>query len=125
MKRDWDTIRTILTKLEDSTSSNDILELSSFPLEEAEKISYHIELLLEANLIEGEMTPTLGSGPTSFYITRLTWYGHEFLDSINNDTIWKKTKKSFSNSGISMTFELVKTVATETAASALKSALGN
>ena len=51
--------------------------------------------------------------------------GHEFLDAINNDTIWEKTKKSFSKNGISMTFELVKTVATETAASVLKSALGN
>ena len=124
MKRDWDTIRKILTKLEESASS-DTLSLSNFPPEKAEEISYHIELLLEANLIEGEMTPTLGKGPTSFYITRLTWNGHEFLDAINNDTIWEKTKKSFSKNGISMTFELVKTVATETAASVLKSALGN
>ena len=113
MKRDWDTIRKILTKLEESASS-DTLRLSNFPPEKAEEISYHIELL-----------PTLGKGPTSFYITRLTWNGHEFLDAINNDTIWEKTKKSFSKNGISMTFELVKTVATETAASVLKSALGN
>ena len=125
MKRDWDTIREILTKLEENTSANHTLQLSDFPSEQAEKISYHAELLLEAGLVDGEMLKTLGGGPYDFFITRLTWYGHEFLDAINNDTVWEKTKKSFVSSGISMTFELVKSVATDAASSLVKSALGN
>lgn len=125
MKRDWDTIRKILTTLEDSTSTNSTLQLSDFPSDEEEKISYHAELLLEADLIDGEMTRTIGRGTNNFYITRLTWNGHEFLDAINNDTVWEKTKKSFATSGISMTFELVKSIATDTATSIVKSTLGN
>lgn len=125
MKRNWDTIREILTKLEESTIPNGTLQLSSFPTEQAAEILYHAELLLEAGLVDGEMTKTFGRGPHNFFITRLTWYGHEFLDSINNDTVWKKTKKSFASSGVSMTFELVKSVATDAAASLVKSALGN
>ena len=125
MKRDWDTIRNILTKLEDNTLPNSTLQLSNFPAEEAEKISYHAELLFEANLVDGEMIKTLGRGAHDFFITRLTWNGHEFLDAINNDTVWEKTKKSFATSGISMTVELVKSIATDTATSLIKSTLGN
>jgi hypothetical protein len=125
MKRDWDTIRKILTTLEDSTSTNSTLQLSDFLSDEEEKISYHTELLLEANLIDGEMIKTIGNGINNFCITRLTWNGHEFLDVINNDTVWRKTKKLFTTSGISMTFELVKSIATDTATSILKSTLGN
>ena len=125
MKRDWDTIRDILTKLENSTLPNNILQLSDFSSEEAEKISYHTELLFEANLVDGEMSKTLGRGVNDFFITRLTWNGHEFLDAINNDTVWEKTKKSFATSGISMTVELVKSIATDAATSLVKSTLGN
>ena len=71
------------------------------------------------------MEKTIGPEINGFYITRLTWYGHEFLDAINNDTVWEKTKKSFASSGVSMTFELVKSVATDAASSIVKSALGN
>ena len=125
MKRDWDTIRKILTKLEDSTLTNSTLQLSDFPSNEEEKISYHAELLLEADLVDGEMLKTLGRGTNNFFITRLTWNGHEFLDAINNDIVWEKTKKLFATSGISMTFELVKSIATDTATSIVKSTLGN
>ena len=124
MKRDWDTIREILTTLENNTSSNNI-QLSDFPSQEAENISYHVELLLEANLVDGEMDEILGREPSDFDISRLTWNGHEFLDSINNDTVWNKTKKSFASNGISMTIELIKSVAADATTSILKSSLGN
>ena len=125
MKRDWDTIREILTTLEDNTLPNNILQLSDFPSAQTANISYHAELLLEAGLVDGEMQKTIGRGAHGVFITRLTWHGHEFLDAINNDTVWEKTKKSFTNSGISMTFELIKSVATDTASSLVKSTLGN
>ena len=125
MKRNWDTIREILTKLEENTTPNRMLQLSSFSPEQEAEISYHAELLLEAGLVDGEMTKMCGRGPHNFSITRLTWHGHEFLDAINNDTVWEKTKKSFVASGVSMTFELIKSVATEAASSLIKSALGN
>jgi len=125
MKRDWDTIREILTTLEKTTTSCNTLQLSDFPSEQAESISYHTELLIEAGLIDGEMTKSMGRNVPEFLITRLTWNGHEFLDAINNDTVWEKTKKSFSKSGISMSFDLIKSVATDTATSLIKSTLGN
>jgi Hypothetical protein (DUF2513) len=42
----------------------------------------------------------------------LTWYGHELLDAIRNESIWNKTKSTFADKSDAMTFELVREVAT-------------
>jgi hypothetical protein len=123
MKRDWDTIREILAKLEGS-ESNRAFQLSSFPPDRAAEISYNMELLIEAGLVEGSMSKAIGPGTHNFLARRLTWSGHEFLDSIRSDAVWKKTKSSFISNGISMTFDLVKSVASEVAAAMIKTSMG-
>ncbi len=79
---------------------------------------------MEAGLINGEMTKTLGPGPYDFFAERLTWDGHEFLDAIRGDTIWQKTKNSFVSKGLSMTLDLVKSVAVDIASASVKSTIG-
>ena len=79
-----------------------------------------MELIFEAGLVDGKFEKSLNS--SSYYvINRLTWNGHEFLDSINNDNIWKKTKNSFISNGISMIFDLVETTAKKFIESAISS----
>lgn len=90
MTRDWDIIREILTKLEENSSPSNILQLSDFSSEQRESISYHSELLIEAGLVDGKMIKSMGRDILEFFITRLTWNGHEFLDTIKNETVWKK-----------------------------------
>ena len=124
MQRNWDTIREILSRLEEVTTEQGCLQLSNFPEEKRAEISYHMELLMEAGLVSGQMSKTIDPGPYDFLAIRLTWQGHEFLDTIRSDTVWQKTKKSFLSKGISMTFDLVKSVASDVAATYLKSTLG-
>lgn len=124
MKRNWDMIRDILTRLEEVINDEGCLNLSSFPQGRAPEISYHMELLMEAGLVKGQMSKEIGPGPHDFFAFRLTWQGHEFLDTIRSDTVWQNTKKSFLSQGISMTFDLVKSVASDIAASYLKSTIG-
>jgi len=83
-----------------------------------------MELLIEAGLVVGHVSRTLGAGPHDFLAYRLTWNGHEFLDKIQNESIWQKTKKVFANKGVDMTFDLIKSVATDAASSVLKGAIG-
>lgn len=45
MKRDWDTVREILMRLETKRTQEHSLRLSSFPEERRDDISYHVELL--------------------------------------------------------------------------------
>ena len=124
MKRNWDMIRDILTQLEEFSRMEGRFNLSRFPQDKRAEISYHMELLIEADLVNGQMLGEFGPGCDDFIVNRLTWQGHEFLDAIRNDTVWKETKISFLSQGISMTFDLVKSFASDVAASYLKSTIG-
>ncbi len=124
MKRNWDMIRDILTKLEEFSNEEGRFNLSRFSQDKHVEISYHMELLIEAGLVNGQMSEEFGPGPEDFFVNRLTWQGHEFLDAIRNDTVWQKTKKTFLSQGISMTFDLVKSFASDVAASYLKTTIG-
>lgn len=79
MKRNWDTIREILTRLEELPDTDQILRLGDFPPERAFEVSYHTELLIEAGLVEGQMSRTLDGGATQFMAQRLTWGGPRVL----------------------------------------------
>jgi hypothetical protein len=124
VKRNWDTIREILTRLEEINPMESHLELTSFSAERAAEISYHMELLIEAGLVEGQMTKYIGRKISAFFVSRLTWSGHEFLDAIRSNTVWEKTKKTIVSKGLALTFDLIKSVATDVAGSIIKSATG-
>jgi len=124
MERNWDTIREILLGLEEKRPDKHTLRLSDFPTNRAAEISYHVELLMEAGLIHGQMSKTLSPDPSDFMAIRLTWSGHELLDAIKSDTIWRKTKESFISKGVSMTFDLVKSVAIDISAAYIKGHIG-
>ncbi len=124
MKRNWDTIRELLTKVEECTLPAEMVRLSNFQKERAAEISYHMSLLIEVGLVKGQMVQTIGPEVKDFIAQRLTWQGHEFLDAIRSDTVWEKTKKIFLDKGVEMTFDLVRTIAKEAATAILKGALG-
>ncbi|TYK64171.1 DUF2513 domain-containing protein [Colwellia echini] len=118
MKRDWDVIREILIATE-SLEPNQSLTLSAFDADKAFNISYHVELLDEAGIIYASLSQELGRGPTQFHVHRLTWDGHEFLDSIKSKSTWDKTKSLISEKGGAMSFDVIKGVAVHIGKSAL------
>lgn len=99
--------------------------LSHFPSEREAEISYHMVLLIEAGLVLGKTVGGLNQPITDFQVQRLTWEGHEFLDSIRSDSVWVKTKKVFLDKGAEMTFDLVKTIAKDATVALMKGALGS
>ena len=118
MERNWDTIREILLEAE-SIKPEAAIVLSNFDPDRAYEVSYHAELLEEAGLVHATILKAMGSGPTQFHIYRLTWQGHELLDSIRNESIWSKTKSTIADKGGVMTFELIKSVAIDLAKTAM------
>lgn len=119
MKRNWDTIRELLIMVEACTLPVEIVRLGDFSEERAAEVSYHMTLLIDAKLVKGQMVKTIGPEVKDFIANKLTWNGHEFLDSIRSDTVWQKTKKLFVEQGVSMTFDLVKDGAKQVAAALL------
>ncbi|WP_026354001.1 DUF2513 domain-containing protein [Woodsholea maritima] len=91
MKRDDDLIRRILLEVEKSIDegSPPLMEIQGVSKEE---FSGHTRLLVDAGFVEASVYEVL-SGPSPFAIKRLTWRGHEFLDSTRSPDIWNKTKK--------------------------------
>ncbi len=124
MKRNWDTIRELLSKVEECTLPTERVRLGNFQKERASEISYHMALLIEAGLVNGQMDKTLGPEVKDFFAHKLTWAGHEFLDSIRSDTVWQKTKKMFAEQSLSMTFDLVKEGAKQVGMAILSAKIG-
>jgi hypothetical protein len=83
MKRDFELIRLILRDIE---SAPPLIRLKDFKYDgyDAPVITEHIELLIEARLVKGEVTRFIGGGGMPI-VMRLTWEGHEFLNGIEDD----------------------------------------
>ena len=90
MKRDMDLIRQILLRIEESPSAIDIVPMNNFQNHKTEEVQYQLYLLNQAGLIEAH---DASSGGGLVYMPfRLTWQGHEFIDSARDDDNWNKAK---------------------------------
>ncbi|ARG97496.1 DUF2513 domain-containing protein [Legionella micdadei] len=110
MKRNWDMIRDILLKVE-ALEPNALLTLDSFPLNEHNEVSYHLEILEEAGLLRGKIHKTPGGSPHNFHLIHLTWLGHDFLESIRSEAIWTEIKDRLSSKKIRLNIENIMAVA--------------
>lgn len=50
-------------------------------------------LIGEAGFVDGLEAHTIGTNGENWHRIRLTWQGHDFLDSVRNQETWAKTKK--------------------------------
>lgn len=111
MQRDWEIIRKILLKIEalpteDSTfTSNDLENVDS------SIVAYQMRLMLDAKLIEGGCRDAIGA--PFCHAFRLTWEGHEFLDTVRNDTVWNELKKQAKTKTIDLPIGIILTLAKE------------
>lgn len=93
MKRDPDLEREILLAIEeyDGTSRPGYADLSN--LEAATlQVNYQTRLLWEAGLIHAIDAETMTNRFATLPI-RLTMPGHEYLDTIRDEAVWRKTKE--------------------------------
>ncbi|WP_321871977.1 DUF2513 domain-containing protein [Paraburkholderia tropica] len=103
MKRDMDLIRELMLKLEAlPMRPGAILLLKGTAAElqmngySAEQIDYHLALTREAGLIDSPGGGPIGGG---IQFRRLTWAGHDFLDSVRSPDVWDRTKQAASTAG--------------------------
>lgn len=96
MKLDHDCIREILIWVEDNVQlghpryTDDLIDALKDNWGQNEVI-YCVAQLDEAGLLDGG---AIIQGPSISInsINKLTWNGHEYLDNIRDDKVWKKTK---------------------------------
>lgn len=109
MKRNWDIIRKILIKIEESPTEYSEIESNSIEGVDSETAAYHMRLMIESGLVIGSCRNSIAA--PRCYISRLTWDGHEFLDKIKRDTIWNKVKEQSMQRGIELSMEVIKQAA--------------
>jgi hypothetical protein len=100
MKRDMELVRALLF----NTEVEGQVDLSKWS--EGEQL-YHLDIMIEANLLKGTTRQSENGDIALAVIQRLTWDGHEFLDSVRSDTIWKKTKGELAKFGSSVSFSVL------------------
>jgi hypothetical protein len=105
MTRDWDLIRQILFAVEiaqadERISDNDIDGCTP------ENFHHNAILLTEAGFVHAMILQNL----ETTLIESLTWEGHEFLDSIRDDTTWDKIKTVAKEKSIALSFASIKAI---------------
>lgn len=113
MVRNWDTIRTILLKLEAAQTAHTALTLDQVDGIAPQEVGYHMMLLKEAGLIEANIlkSSTGDGGIATALARRLTFAGHEFLDQIRDPSLWGKIKSTVKEKGLDLTFDAIKAAA--------------
>ena len=109
MKRDMSLVRDILLAIEASDSDpDDTIELT-LEGRSHEELSYHVMLMHEAGLIVAiDFSSFDGHAWTP---QRLTWAGAEFLDSVRDPEVWRRTKAGAAKvggAGFNLVVELAK-----------------
>ncbi len=107
MKRDMDLARAILLAVEEKGGPDGGSEIDiGFPEKTPEEVSYHVQLLHEAGLLQA--TDYSSIGDYDWMPERLTWEGHEFLDAARNETLWNRAKSITLEKTGGLGFESVK-----------------
>ena len=113
MKRDMDLIRALLLEIEEEgrpTVGESQLHVD-WGCSDDERVDYHLSLLVEAELIIASVASNPDVRPVRrVWPHRLTWKGHEFVESVRDADTWKTTKDGALAVG-GWTFDLVKDLA--------------
>ncbi len=106
MKRDMELIRLILLNFEspDDLSIRDQVEANYT----TKVVNYQLVLLIEQKLLLGHYYEDKDGDVEEVHIERITWEGHDLLDSMRDPKVWKVAKDKVLAPGVSFTFELLK-----------------
>lgn len=108
MRRNFDLVREILIAIADQPAGSGNFSLA-FPGEyEDVLVLEHLELLIEAGLVDGVVSRSMDAGIGQASITRLTWAGQDFIAAIESDSNWSKVKAFLAESGKLLTIEAIK-----------------
>ena len=95
MKLDKDLVREILLALEaDDGDPREFKDIEP-PGWTPEQVAYTVCILAEGGLIEAT-----DSGGMDWRAQRLTYAGHEYVDTIRDGEVWRKTKEIASKAGV-------------------------
>ena len=96
MELDYDFVRQLLLHIEakaplQGLDGNDLYKFANDKNKDKEDLQYTIIKLVEGNLITANLR--YASNNLQIYSVNLAYQGHEYLNNIRDNKIWKNTKK--------------------------------
>ena len=112
MKRDLDLLRAILIKIESLEPSYGIMRLHTFHelCDDDVVLSLHIQLLRDTGFIEVTDSLYADDMVQDFLISRITFAGYDYLDTVRNESIWNEIKQKISTIGGSVSIDVIKSI---------------
>lgn len=108
MKRDMELIRKLLLFFE-AKESVDYVEVPPIEGYDDRTIKTHLVLMHDAGLLRCEPVRSSTSDRVIYVLPfELTWAGHDFLQTVRDDTVWKKAKEYVLKPGASWSFDILK-----------------
>ena len=98
MKLDKDLVREILLAIEANDKTPDSWINLAIESHTDDEVSYHVMQLHDAGFIVGKNLSS-DSG-FDWRPQRLTYHGHEFLDTIRDGEVWRRTKVGAEKAGV-------------------------
>lgn len=115
MKRDFELIRKLLIFFEEKESPAHV-EVPPIEGYDDGTIKTHLVLMHDAGLLRCEPIRSSTSDRVIYVVPfELTWAGHEFLDKIRDETVWRKIRGFISSKGGSVAFSVLNELATRLA----------
>jgi hypothetical protein len=115
MKRDMELVRAILLAMEAHAAgfAPDPFTVRGY---DQETIQHHVWLMEQGGLVTASDITAQGNASPVALPGSLTWAGHDFLDTVRNDKVWRKVKAEVKDRGISLPFSLLQALALKIAA---------
>jgi hypothetical protein len=101
MKRDMDYVRDLLLKIEAAPtaieSSSELLDPAATE-QDVEKLTYHLGMLIDqVPFVTGI---AIGDDDGEAWVElKLSWQGHEFLETVRDPEVWSRTKEGAKKAG--------------------------
>lgn len=100
MKRNWDDVRDVLIEVEELNDEGrtEFAYRADAADAKAKAKADHAILLHQAGFIEGHLVEHL-VGPRHFLSPKLTWAGHDLLETIRSKAVWERIKTAAKDKG--------------------------
>lgn len=122
MKLNHDCVRDLMLFAEETLNMSNFIRCSGLQFNKYtnDELIYTASKLIEAGYIEGKFNKY---SERDAIITSITWSGHEFLDTIRDEGVWKTTKEKL-NKFSSVPIKIISTVASQILTNLINQQLG-
>jgi len=110
MQLDMGLCRDVLLYIEEEGGVDGIKQFPKIKNQDEKLIFYQIKKMSEAGYVNYSNPGKSTRSEYEHFTAEITFYGHEFLKQMLDDTLWNKTKDIAAKKGMSLTFETVKAI---------------